>query len=132
MDRPLRLEIRPSRLAQVYCSSACGLAWFAMAVADLPWWSQVLLAGLVGWQGWCALRAIRQPPVTCLQWQDGQWRLQGPDVAVDAVLGSRMFLTAGLVSLPFRSLAGKVYRIVLWPDSADADSLRRLRVLLRS
>lgn len=136
MDRPLQrqiqLQIRPSRLAHSYCSGVCGLAWLAIAAADLPWWSQALLAGLVGWQGWRALRAIRQPRIACIRWQDGQWRLQGSNAVTEVVLDKRFFLTAGLVSLPFQSLTGEACRIVLWPDSADADSLRRLRVLLRS
>lgn len=129
MDRPLQIQTRPSRIAQRYCAVIIFLSWLGIGLADLPWFVQVLSCAAIAVYGWFEIRSLQVLPVQMLECRDGNWFLRKEDGLFDAELGKKNFLGAGIISLAF-SLQGKQLRLVLWPDSADADSLRRLRAML--
>ncbi|MFZ1324758.1 MAG: protein YgfX [Candidatus Contendobacter sp.] len=69
--------------------------------------------------------------VTRIEWIDGRWRLETADGArVSASLVSA-YTHPLLVILNFRLEKGRLRSLTLLPDSADAESLRQLRVWLR-
>lgn len=137
MDRPLQIrtralqiQTRPSRIAQRYCAGVIFLSWLGIGLADLPWFVQVLSCAAIAVYGWCVIRSLQVMPIRMLECRDGNWFLRKDDCLFDAELGKKIFIGAGIVSLPFSLTNGERLQLVLWPDSSDADSLRRLRVAL--
>ncbi len=131
MDRPLQIRIDPSRIARAYSACVLLLALLAVAVAAIPFPLQCLLAVTVCVYGSCVLRELCRPPVRTLERIAGQWHLQTGDGQVDALLAPPAFVAFGVVSLRFVLPCGNRKRVFLWPDSSDADSLRRLRRALQ-
>lgn len=129
MDRPLQIRIRPSHIARRYCVLVILLSWTGIGLADLPWGVQALSFAAVSMYGWLVIRSLQSQPIQMLECRQGDWFLRKADGLLDAELGKKIFVGAGIISLPFR-LQGERLQLVLWPDSADADSLRRLRVTL--
>ena len=126
------IELKPSRWLGLLLLGMAALALAAIALAALPATIRLVLAvgviGLVAWR-WrrarsaCDLRIKGDGRLQCRDGQ-GEWR----DIEV---LGDTLVSTA-LVVLRYRIAASDGVRsLVLLPDSADADDLRRLRVSLR-
>ena len=130
MDRPLQIQTRPSRIARYYCAIVISLSWIGIALADLPWFVQVLSCALAAVYGWFVFRSLQVLPIQMLECRGGNWFLHKDDRLLDAELGKKIFIGAGIISLPFRLRSGEPLQLVLWPDSADTDSLRRLRAAL--
>ncbi len=130
MDRPLQCRISPSKIAQFFCITVLLLSCLAIVLADISLCWQVLLVLLVGCLTWHAIQTVRRPLVQCIGWQAGQWRIVGRGLADDVAVGSEIFFVAGLISLSFSLPSGKKRQVLLWPDSADAESLRCLRRIL--
>jgi hypothetical protein len=128
----VRLQLRRSRieagaLLALYLL-ALPMPWFAA----LSWWGRTLIdAGLLllaarQWRVW------RQgPPISLRLLPDGTWALDVAGQELEAQQLSGAYVTAHLVVLPLKLANGRVRRLVLWPDSATADELRRLRAWLR-
>lgn len=127
----LRLEGRPSRIGLRWALLLHGLMALAWGLSQPPFLvsvAVVLVWLLSVWSLWknrnrVAVQGLRYR-VDAWQWQQGgRWlpaqRLPGKIV------------TPWLMLLRFR-VQGRKRHCLLWPDSADADSLRRLRVLLLS
>lgn len=130
MDRPLRCPVKPSRFAQYCCCGMVALCCLAVCLADLSWYWQALLAAQVIGAGWRTVMAIRRSPVEAITCDAGQWQLVLAGSGQAVVPGRDTFIAAGIISLQCHLPSGKRCRIVLWPDSAPADSLRSLRKAL--
>ncbi len=102
----------------------------------------LLLAVVAGWH-WRHRTRCRQPAL--IVWHtDGRWLLSWPGRSEPSPARLRHARAVGpLVALELRELsaagtahalsagAGRTLTIALWPDSADADQLRRLRIRLQ-
>jgi hypothetical protein len=130
MDRPLSLRPEPSRIALGYAATVLVLAALALWLADLPWALRLLLSAALAWLSVRSWRTWRQPVVTGLDWSAGCWTLSGRGALGEVALLQPVFMAFGLVSLGFRLPTGRTVRLLLWPDSASAEDLRRLRCIL--
>ncbi|MHB1083647.1 MAG: protein YgfX [Thiobacillus sp.] len=125
------IEPKPSRLLGLLLLGMALLVLVAIYLAALPGAIQLGLGGVVtglsawSWRQACSLDTLRVTPGGQLRCPDevGEWH----DVEV---LGDSL-ASPGLIVLRYRSPAKRVRTLVLLPDSAEADDLRRLRVLLR-
>ena len=124
------IELKPSRRLGLLLLGMAALAGVAIYLAALPGGLKLALGiavvGLGVW-GW------RAAPMTRLRIAaDG--RLQSLDDRsewCDAEIAGDSFVSTALIVLRYRTAGGLRRTLALLPDSADADDLRRLRVLLR-
>jgi hypothetical protein len=134
----LRIELRASRSLTLLLGAAHLLAAVLSWVLPLSPWLSALLTALIGWSLWHALRlhALRSAPraiVALAVEQNGRAELE---LRSGASIGARVlqdtFVTALLVVINQREEeSGRRRSVVLATDSADAASLRALRVWLR-
>ncbi len=125
------MELKPSRLLGVLLAGMAGLAVLALLRAAVPdamrWAMAGAVPALAAWGAWRS-----RPRVRVRRLDDG--RVQVADAAGDwsdvAVLADS-FVSPLLVVMHYRAGGGPAERLVLLPDSADADALRRLRMSLR-
>lgn len=134
----IRLELRHSRLQRALTIALLALAAVSLALAPWPVWLRVAaLLLLIATLALQARRARAEPAPTCVIWRsDGSWWLSWPggNDPLPAELQQARVVGA-LIALDLRVLdAGDQGRMALrlWPDSADADELRRLRIRLRN
>ncbi len=126
------IELKSSRRLGLLLLGMTVLALAAVWLAALPAAVRLALgAGVLALVAWGWRRAHRAGVLRVA----GDGRLQCPDAegvwADVEVLGDSL-VTPVLVVLRYRSPADRSVRsLVLLPDSADADALRRLRVSLR-
>jgi hypothetical protein len=107
------------------------LSSIAIAMAALPWVIRLVLFTVLAGYGGYAIRQLRMLPADTLECRNGDWGLRTNGVLQPVTLGDEYFLAYGILSLPFYPEPdGKTVRVLLWPDSADADNLRRLRAVL--
>lgn len=130
MDGLLPITLKPSRGAFYLAIAAALLAVLAVWLSGLDALVKSLLTALLVW-----VIAHRQagPPVT-LGCTNGQWWLldQGCHHRVPVERRGDLCVLAWLVVMKYRrSDNGKTLVLALWPDSADSEELRRLRVFLR-
>ena len=130
MFLPLELTLRPSRVYRAMLALAHGLALAGIWLAVLPDWAQGLLTAALlagAWQLWreslCQPRGLRVSQSGQLELLDGGWRV--------AEIRGRPVVRPWLVSVELVPKAGKARRLMLWPDSAPPDGLRKLRVWLK-
>ncbi|MGL6071351.1 protein YgfX [Craterilacuibacter sp.] len=129
--RPFRVALRPSRLA---LALSCLFAlWLALTVLlwGAPSWVLVLdgllLCAILQREGWLPSRQrprhldVSLSGVLSADFADGTQTLS---------LSGRSWVTPWLCVLIARTHTRRVL-LPLWPDSADADALRKLRVYLR-
>lgn len=130
MFLPLELTLRPSRIYAMLLVIAHGLACLAIWLASLDAWIQLLLtsAVLVGliWT-W---RENSSGPVGLRFAQSGQVEILDKDWQPAEIQG-QVVVSPWFVSMMFISKEAKARRILLWPDSTDANNFRKLRVWLR-
>ncbi len=134
----IRLELRRSRLQRALTCALLALAAVSLALAPWPAWLRgATLVLLVAGMARQVRRARAEPAPTCVIWRsDGSWWLSWPGGTdpMPAELHQARVVGA-LIALDLRVLdAGDQGRLALrlWPDSADADELRRLRIRLRN
>ncbi len=125
------IELKPSRLLGLLLAAMAGLATWALARAALPdvarWGMAGAVIALAAWGAWQSC-----PRVRVRRLNDG--RVQVADAAgdwSDVEVLNDSFVSPLLIVLRYRVGGGPAKRLVLLPDSADADALRRLRVSLR-
>lgn len=129
------LELRPSRLLVVALGIVHAAAGVAVFLADVPAWVKLGLIAAVGASlaraglrhGWSRGRDF----IARIELVDGRWRLETGAGAVGRADLSGGYAHPGIVILNFRLEDGRRRSLALLPDSADAESLRRLRVWLR-
>lgn len=126
------IELKPSRLLGLLLLGMTALALVAVWLAAVPPAARLALgAGVIALAAW-GWRRARLSGVLRVA---GDGRLQCPDAEGEwadvEVLGDSL-VTPALVVLRYRMPVHRAVRsLVLLPDSADADALRRLRVSLR-
>jgi len=125
------IELKPSRLLGLLLVGMAMLALFAIYLAALPGSVQLALAVVVaglggrGWQRASQLARLRIVADGQLQALDnaGEWR--------DVEVLRDSFVSTGLIVLRYRFDGQACRSLIMFPDSASADDLRRLRVSLR-
>lgn len=128
MFLPLELTLRPSRVQTAVLSAGLALAVGASLLASLPLPAKVLLLFLLSLAGWLALQ---KPPITALRIsQSGEVGVRLGEHWLNTEITGQPVATLWLVHLRLKLENGKKLSLHLWPDSADADGLRRLRVWL--
>lgn len=127
---PLELRVRRSRIHAALLASAAGLALVAIAWAALPVWLRLVLAGAVlagTGQNWReAARGADGLRVS----RGGQIQL-GRRAWQDAVLVGQPVVLPWLIRMNLVQADGRRVTLLLWPDSADANALRKLRTWLK-
>lgn len=126
------VQLCPSRQLATFMVLAHVLAVAGLCLSSLPAWLCVLVAATVlihlqrSWHTWFLASAERE-----LRYRNGDWfLLEQRDEQPLTPLGEWL-VTSWLVVLQFRRQNGKRLSLVLPPDAAQPDELRRLRVLLR-
>jgi toxin CptA len=125
------IELKSSRLMGVLLAGMLVLALVAVYLAALPGSLRLALGfsaiGLSAWSwrrrsGATTLRIATDGHLQCLD-DDAEWR--------DAEVQGDSFVSTVLIVLRYRMPGGRLDTLILLPDSASADDLRRLRVSLR-
>lgn len=129
MFLPLELTLRPSRIYAGILALVHVLAFFGVWLAALPPGLQAALGlalaagGMRVWRGISGgPRALRVSSSGEVEVFAGRWQA--------ARISGRPVVLPWLVSLALRPETGGVLRLVLLPDSAEREALRRLRVWL--
>jgi toxin CptA len=125
------IELKPSRLLGLLLLGMAILALVAVHLAALPGVIQLALGAAVislgawGWRRRLPLASLRIAADGRLQCLDdaGEWG--------DAEVLGDSFVSLALIVLRYRTVDLRQHSLVLLPDSAAADDLRRLRVSLR-
>ena len=134
----IRLELRRSRWPAALLIGALVAGSLTLLLAG---WSLCLrLLVLIAWLSLATAlfrRHRRQPQVVAVAWRaDGSWWLESAGAAKPTAMELAGFRIVGpLLALQLRVSTGDRQRVELslWPDSADPDDLRRLRMrLMRS
>lgn len=127
---PLELTLRPSRVYRLILASAHGFALAGIWLAALPLWTRALMtAALFAGAAWSwrenasGPRGLRISQSGQIEILDGEWQPAG--------IRGRPVVLPWLVSLTLEPEAGKTRKLILWPDSTEADLFRKLRVWLR-
>ncbi len=132
----LVVESRPSRTCLALCLVLASAIPVLLLLSRAPLGVQVPVA-LVAWCGlWRILRSggwFRGTAQAAVAHGEQGWRLRlaGESDWEAVQLLPDYLVWPHLVVLRLQRAGGSLVAVVLWPDSAAADSLRRLRVLLR-
>ena len=130
MDRHLHLRIESSALLQRYLLCLLLLTWAAVALCGLPGWVKWLLAIAALVWVFHSIGNARYPVISGLLLDEDDWQLQTLTGTQPAQLCADSVVTYSITALHFITATGAHERVLLLPDSSDAESLRRLRVLL--
>ncbi len=113
-----------------------GLAGIATIVASVPLWVKAgLLAGIglsLVWTGYRYGWRRGGGFITRVELLDGRWRLETGDGIRHPAWLTGGYAQPGIVVLNFRLDSGWRRSLVLLPDAVDSETLRRLRVWLRT
>lgn len=130
MFLPFELNLRPSRVYRLILALAHGLALAGIWLAALLVWVKGLLAlALFAGAVWL-WRENSNGPRSLRVSQSGQIEILDVEWLPASIKGQAVVLL-WLVSLNAVLENGAVEKLLIWPDSADADGLRKLRVWLR-
>ena len=135
----INLSISPSRYMKAYISVVHALVLVALVVVPLHslLWLLATLMAVLHWR-YCLKRYTSvkyRDGISQLSYREGQWRLVSNDTETPVFL-NQATIWRWLVVMNFKSYQrmgqrrGR-YALVLWPDSVDDDSFRRLRVHLK-
>lgn len=125
------MPLRPSRWLAAFTVISHGLAGAAVWFSALPWWVSLSLDLLVLFSLLKALRRQWSVGVRRLRYDGQTWTLAEAGSEQCLELAGERLVTPWLIVLGFLTQAGKRISLVLPPDSASRDDLRRLRVALR-
>ena len=132
MDWQHTLDINPSRIAMRLSLLVTVLCLLALALCGLSlvmkgWLALLLVAGRVRQQRMQENVVVSRIGYGQQQW----WGVVRGEYCRFELVGQQLVLH-WLMVLHVRDLeTAKIFHIVLWPDSASHDALRRLRVILR-
>lgn len=133
---PLRIEIGASNRLRVFVIAAHTIAMGSIPMLTLVGLPLKLLAAVLVVTSlvvvWRQRTELNGGPLTLIWAGDGQWLWQQAGLDMAVRLQSDSYVTPHLLILNFRG-EGRWRRSVVLPgDNADSDSLRRLRVRLKS
>lgn len=140
MDEALVISLKPSRIERCLQWSLLLLALLALALSGLSALAKVFLALLTlallvpGLLVPGLLRGEKQQSVfvSTIAWEAGSWWIVRGGQRIAIELRGEQRVLSWLVALQWRESAGtRRGSLALWPDSADAEALRRLRLRLR-
>lgn len=125
------IELKPSRRLGLLLAGMLLLTLAAISLAALPGslqWMLGLAATVLSVRGWRRCTPITRLRIAAdgrVQWRDdvAGWR--------DAEIRGDSFVSTALIVMRLRMADRRVLTVVLLSDSADAETLRRLRVSLR-
>lgn len=127
---PLDVELFPSLILRALLAALALPAWAAIALSALPVTLKIALGLMVA--GYLALQWRRHGGCRGgLRWDGAGWWWRDARGAVAPLRFRGATLWPGLLVLDFRAADGSRRALVLLPDSAAADGLRRLRAVLR-
>ncbi len=130
MDRQLHLHLKPSSVLRIYCFILLLLAIVAIMVSGLHALMQLLLVIVtVVWVVRCD-DLCRFPLIQSVHVSQGKWQLGTRTGTLRVQLCPDTVVTYSITVLHCVDEQGFHHRIVVLPDSSDAESLRQLRVLL--
>ena len=126
----LRIDYRPSRWQRTLSVVLIVLAALALLLAPWPAWLRIVVLALYVAGVVFVLRRLRGPGWRSVAWSsDGAWTVTLDDAVERPATLHEARLFGPLTAL--RLDVGTIrVRIPLWPDSAGADDLRRLRIRL--
>jgi hypothetical protein len=127
---PLAIELRSSRALALWLVAVGALAALALLVSGAPIALKLALLAALGLYLTALLRRQRRPRCRGLRWDGERWRLIGADGRSAVLRLRRAVVWPLLLVLEFRG-AGHTEFVLLLPDSAEPEQLRRLRVYLR-
>lgn len=132
----LSIEPRPSRILLIGSVVVHGLAGVAATVASVPLWVKAGLLASIGlslaWTGYRYGWRRCGGFISRVELLDGRWRLETGDGIQHPAKLTGGYAQPGIVVLSFR-LEGVWRRsVALLPDAVDSETLRRLRVWLRT
>lgn len=132
MTPPILVSLRPSRQLAYLLAAAHVLAAVAVLTLHAAAWLKTGLLALLIASAFHSLRRVGQMPVSALHLDPrGECAITTKVGAREtAILLSETTLLPGLIVLAL-DIAGRRHPLVLLPDSAPVDDLRRLRVWLR-
>jgi len=129
------VDLRPSRYLLITGGIVHLWAMIAVLIAAIPLWLKVSVSiglGVVLIRFWVSNGQYRrQASIVRIAWIDGRWHLETSSGALLAAELIDGYSHPSIVILNFRLETKQRRSLTLLPDSADTDSLRRLRVLLR-
>jgi hypothetical protein len=137
LQPPLHLQPGVSRWLAGFVAGTHGIAAIVVLLMPaLAWWGKALLLGLVAisLRHFWRLHIARTHPDAIHEatfYTLDNWRIQTGTGGKFAALSDSSFIHTWLCVLNLRSQAGKLYTLVLLPDSVPQDVLRQLRVRLR-
>ncbi|MDG4555389.1 MAG: hypothetical protein P9E24_14270 [Candidatus Competibacter sp.] len=132
----LNIAPRPSRMLLASSGILHGVAGIAAIVASVPLWVKTgLLAGIglsLAWTGYRYGWRRGGGFITRVELLDGRWRLETGDGVRHPAWFIGGYAHPSLVILNFRLGNRRRRSLALLPDSVDPETLRRLRVWLRT
>lgn len=133
MDRLTNIILKPSCIALCLHAAVLCLSLIALWLCGLSWWLKLFLSILLLCTGILQHKKQKCLFVSAIGLEQEKWwaLLQNRKVRIELV--NEQLVLPWLVVLNWREAGtGKKYALVLWPDMAHADDLRRLRVQLRN
>ncbi len=130
------VELRSSRFLFIGGVNGHLFAGVAVVISATPLWIKTgliasILLSLIRW-GFQYSKPYGHRLITRLELLDGRWRLETSDGVIHHAQLRDGYAHPGLVILNFRLDTGQHQSLTLLPDATDAESLRRLRVWLRT
>lgn len=126
----IAFDVQPSRRIGAAAAAIALLATAAPWLTGFPLWGRALCSLAAFAFAALALRGFLRPRFRRVAWRESGWTLVDRDGAEHvAALESHAHLGA-LLALGFRLGPRRRFRLVLAPDNLDADSRRRLVLLL--
>jgi len=131
MERLLAIPLKSSRITLYLHGGVLLLSILALWLCGLLVWIKLLLTAVLFvaalWQ------YQKQMPIRAIGIEQTQWWLLYREHKIFVELVNEQLVLSWLVVLNIREKeSGKKHVLALWPDTASADDLRRLRVLLRN
>jgi hypothetical protein len=126
----LTVQLHPSRQLAVFIVAVHLLAAMAVWFSALPWWASLPMTAIVLLHLRHSLQGFRSAGRE-LHCQEGRWSLGDRSGEQPLHPLGEWLVTSWLIVLQFKRADGSRINLVLPPDSAPPDELRRLRVFLR-
>jgi len=134
---PLHLQAAVSRLLAAFILATHTLAGVVLILMPaLPWWGSLLLfiplvVSLRHYWRLHIARSHRDSVLDATFYSVDVWRVHTGSGSKFAVLSDSSFLHPWVCVLNLRASGGKLYTLILLPDSLPAEVLRRLRVRVK-